>query len=483
MKINQLEPLILWDYFEQITRIPRPSKHEEKMIAYLQQFASAHHLDFTTDSAGNVVIRKAACIGYESEKKIILQAHMDMVCEKNSDTIFDFENQAIQAYIDGDFVKAKGTTLGADNGIGMAMMLALLSDNNLAHPALECLFTADEETGLTGAFALDKQLLKGEVLINLDSEDDGEIFIGCAGGMDTTATMHYIEEDSPENYFAFQLKVSGLKGGHSGDDIHRGLANANKVLNRYLWNLNQITDLRLHAISGGNLRNAIAREAQAIASVPWSEKENVRVQLNHFIHDVTLEYASTEPNLQITLESEIMPAKSIDKKTSTNLLHALYACAHGVGAMSVEMPGMVETSTNLASVKMMPNHSIVITTSQRSAVNSSKYDIAHQVASVFLLAGCTVAHGDGYPGWKPNVQSDILKIAEKTHADLFSKRANVRSIHAGLECGLFLEKYPHLDMISIGPQMYGVHSPEERLSISSTQRCWKWLLAILAHKH
>jgi len=477
--MKQLEPMQLWTYFHEITQIPRPSKKEEKIIAYLKAFSEKHQLDYKIDAAGNVLICKPATPGYENAKRIIMQAHTDMVCEKNSDVVFNFETDPIQTYIEDDWVKARGTTLGGDNGIGIAMQLAVLSADNLQHPALECLFTSDEETGLTGAFALDNKLLHGEVLINLDSEDDGVIFIGCAGGVDSTATLAYSEEKSPEGYFTFTVAVSGLKGGHSGDDIHRGLGNANKILNRYLWNINRKTDLRIHAFNGGNLRNAIAREATATVSVPWSEKENVRVELNHYIADLEKEFGDTEPNLKLTLDSEKLPETVIDKVSSDRLLNALYACPHGVMAMSKDMPGLVETSTNLASVKMKPNCEILITTSQRSSVESSKYDIAHQVESVFLLAGANVTHGDGYPGWKPNVKSDILKIAEDSYTKLFHKKAQVRAIHAGLECGLFLEKYPHLDMISIGPQMYGVHSPDERLSISSTQKCWKWLVDIL----
>jgi dipeptidase D len=477
--MKKLEPMLLWTYFHEITQIPRPSKKEEKIIAYLKAFSEIHQLDYKIDVAGNVLICKPATPGYENAKRIIMQAHTDMVCEKNSDVEFNFDTDPIQTYIEEDFVKARGTTLGGDNGIGIAMQLAVLSADNLQHPALECLFTSDEETGLTGAFALDNKLLHGEVLINLDSEDDGVIFIGCAGGVDTTVTLTYIEENLPEGYFAFTVAVCGLKGGHSGDDIHRGLGNANKILNRYLWDINRKTDLRIHAFNGGNLRNAIPREATATVSVPWSEKENVRVELNHYISDLEKEFGETEPNLKLTLDSEKLPEKVIDKASSDKLLNALYACPHGVIAMSKDMPGLVETSTNLASVKMKPNCEILITTSQRSSVETSKYDIANQVESVFLLAGAHVTHGDGYPGWKPNIKSDILKIAEESYTKLFHKKAHVRAIHAGLECGLFLEKYPHLDMISIGPQMYGVHSPDERLSISSTQKCWKWLVDIL----
>lgn len=477
--MKKLEPAALWNFFHEITQIPRPSKKEERIIAYLKAFGEKYNLLTKTDNAGNVLICKPATSGYENSKTIILQSHIDMVCEKNSDVQFNFDTDSIQTYIDGDWVKAKGTTLGADNGIGMSMMLAVLSATDLKHPALECLFTVDEETGLTGAFALEQNFLSGEVLVNLDSEDDGVVFIGCAGGIDTTASLSYQTEKTPEGYFAFTVSVKGLTGGHSGDDIHRGRGNANKILNRYLWNVNKQMDVRLYSIDGGNLRNAIPREATATVCVPYSEKETVRVLLNNYTADIESELTDTEPNMVITLESEQMPSMVIDKKTSDALFNVLYACPHGVKTMSRDMPGLVETSTNLASVKTKAGNTIQITTSQRSSVESSKYDIAHQVEAVLALAGATVTHGDGYPGWKPNLKSDILKTAQQSYKTLFDVDPDVRAIHAGLECGLFLEKYPHLDMISIGPQMYGVHSPDERLSIGSTQKCWKWLVDVL----
>lgn len=478
--MKTIEPEALWNFFHEINQIPRPSKKEERIIAYLKAFGEKHNLETKTDAAGNVLINKPATKGYEKDKTIILQAHMDMVCEKNSDVTFNFETDAIQSYIDGDWVKAKGTTLGADNGIGISMMLAILDSDKLPHPALECLFTVDEETGLTGAFALEQNFLTGELLINLDSEDDGEIFVGCAGGIDTTAVLPYKSEKTPENYFAFSVSVKGLKGGHSGDDIDKGLANANKIINRFLWTVNKKIDLRLHSFDGGNLRNAIPREAIAVASVPFSEKENIRVLFNHFVMDIENEKGNVEPNMRLELESEPLPENVIDKKSSDALLNALYACPHGVKAMSMDMKGLVETSTNLASVKMKDGNTILITTSQRSSVESSKYDIANEVEAALSLAGANVTHGDGYPGWKPNLNSEILKTAQKSYKKLFNEEPKIRAIHAGLECGLFLEKYPLLDMISIGPQMYGVHSPDERLSISSTQKCWKWLTEILA---
>lgn len=481
--MKHLEPTLLWNYFHNITQIPRPSKKEEKIIAYLESFATENNLAYKKDSVGNMLICKPATPGYENEKKVILQAHLDMVCEKNTDTEFNFDTDPIQAYVDGDFVKAKGTTLGGDNGIGVAMMLAVLTSTNAQHPALECLFTVDEETGLTGAFALDSKLLTGDVLINLDSEDDGIIFIGCAGGVDTTANLSYTLDETPAGYFGFTISVKGLKGGHSGDDINKGLGNANKIITRYLWLVNKEMDLRISHIDAGNLRNAIAREATVTACVPYAQKERIRVLLNYFTAEIETEIGKNEPNLKINIESTQLPKDIIDKKSSDILLNLLYACPHGVIAMSSDMPNLVETSTNLASVKMKPDNIIQITTSQRSSVESSKYDIANQVESVFLLGGATATHGDGYPGWKPNLNSNILRIAQKAYQDLFETESQVKAIHAGLECGLFLEKYPHLDMISIGPQMYGVHSPDERLSISSTQKCWKWLLEILKAKN
>lgn len=478
--MRNLKPKAVWSFFNDITQIPRPSKKEERILAYLVNFANQHQLTIKSDDAGNLLISKPATNGYETKATIILQSHVDMVCEKNSDVTHNFETDAIQTYIDGDWIKAKGTTLGADNGIGMAMMLAVLASEDLQHPAIECLFTVDEETGLTGAFALGKNFLSGEKLINLDSEDNGEIFVGCAGGIGTTAQFKYEQTEAPWGYFAFRVKISGLKGGHSGDDINKGLGNSIKILNRYLWNVNQKMDLRLIEIEGGNLHNAIPREASAFACVPYKEKETVRVLLNILIADVENEIKTSEPGIRFEMDSDKLPEKVIDKKTSDALLNALYACPHGVKAMSKDMHGLVETSTNLASIKMKDNHLIEIVTSQRSSVESAKIDIASQVEAVFLLAGASVSHTDGYPGWKPNLNSEVLKVAQKSYQNLYGEEPKIKAIHAGLECGLFLEKYPQLDMISIGPTMRGVHSPDERLSIASTQQTWEWLKSILA---
>ena len=478
--MKDLQPQIVWNHFYEITQIPRPSKKEEKIRAYLQEFGKKHNLPTRTDEAGNVLITKPGTPGFENKKTVILQSHMDMVCEKNSNIEHDFEKDPIQTEIDGEWLRAKGTTLGADNGIGMALMLGVLASDKLQHPALECLFTTDEETGLTGAFALGKDMLSGDVLINLDSEDDGEIFVGCAGGIDTTATLHYETKKTPKGYFAFSVSVSGLLGGHSGDDIEKNRANANKLLNRILWNIHHEMDLRLIKIDGGNLRNAIPREASASACVPYKEKENVRVIFNRVVSDIEDENLGVESKMRIELHSEETPKETLRKKSTRKLLNALYACPHGIKKMSADMPGLVETSTNLASVKMKDHNQIIITTSQRSSVESSKYDLAHQVESVLKLAGCEVTHGDGYPGWKPNLNSDILKVAEKSYKKLYKTEPKVKAIHAGLECGLFLKKYPHLDMISIGPTMRGVHSPDERLHIPAVGRAWEWLKDILS---
>ena len=481
--IRELHPQEVFSIFHEITQVPRPSKREGKIIEWLKAFAVKHNLEHTVDEAGNIIMRKPATAGYEHKPGVILQAHMDMVCEKNNDTVHDFDNDPIHTYIDGDFIKAQGTTLGADNGIGMALMLAAITSETLQHPALECLFTVDEETGLTGAFRLQDGCLNGKQLINLDSEDDGQVFIGCAGGIDTLAKMHYSPLASlPNNHLALNIKVSGLMGGHSGDDINKGRGNANKILVRFLYMVMQKTDMQLAAINGGNLRNAITREAEATILVPMSFKEDVRVMLNHYIATIESEIGDVEKDFCMTLESTDTPATIIPADKAKVLIQALYACPHGMMAMSKTMPGLVETSTNLASVKMKEDEKgafIEVNTSQRSSIESKKHDLKQMVECALALACDEVTHGDGYPGWAPNPQSPLLEVTKKAYQDLFAAEPKVLAIHAGLECGLFLEKYPYLDMVSIGPQMFGVHSPQERLSIASTGKCWQWLQRIL----
>ena len=487
MNIQELQPKEVFSIFHEITQVPRPSKREGKIIEWLKAFAVKHNLEHTVDEAGNIIMRKPATPGYEDKPGVILQAHMDMVCEKNNDTVHDFDNDPIQTYIDGDFIKAQGTTLGADNGIGMALMLAAITSDTLKHPALECLFTVDEETGLTGAFRLQDGCLSGKQLINLDSEDDGQVFIGCAGGIDTLAKMHYqpisnIQLPIANSLLAIHLKVGGLMGGHSGDDINKGRGNANKILVRFLYQVMQATDMQLATINGGNLRNAIAREAEAVIAIPMAYKEDIRVMLNHYIATIEAEIGDVEKDFFMHLETTDMPALFVPADKAKVLIQALYACPHGMTAMSKTMPGLVETSTNLASVKMKEDEKgafVEINTSQRSSIESKKHDIKQMVECALALACDEVTHGDGYPGWAPNPQSPLLEVTKKAYQDLFATEPKVLAIHAGLECGLFLEKYPYLDMVSIGPQMFGVHSPQERLSIASTGKCWEWLQRVL----
>ena len=479
MTIKDLKPSGIWNYFHEITQIPRPSKKEEKIIAYLLEFAKKHNLQAKKDDAGNVLITKPATKGKENLPTVILQGHVDMVCEKNSGTKHDFDNDPIETYIDGDWLKAKGTTLGADNGMGVAAALTILASDTIEHGKLECLFTVDEETGLTGAYALGKDFLTGDVLINLDTEEEGEIYIGCAGGKITTVTFTYKKEEVPANYFWFKVQVNGLNGGHSGAEIHKGLGNANKILNRYLWGLNKKQDLVLAEIDGGNLHNAIAREAYAIAGVPYSKKEDVIVELNTLVPLIEGELKVVDPNVKMTVSSIDTPSFVLDKETTGNLLNAIYACPHGVLAMSHEIPDLVETSTNLASIKMKEGNTIVITTSQRSSTNSLKDDAGNIVNAVFTLAKAEVVHSAGYPGWKPNPDSKVLAVAKKAYESLYGKEPEIMAIHAGLECGLFLEKYPHLDMISCGPTIRNAHSPEEQIEILSVAKWWPFLLEVL----
>lgn len=473
-----LYPAKLWDYFDQICQIPRPSKHEEKIVNWLLEFAEQKGLEAKRDKIGNVLISKPASPGMEDRKTVVLQSHVDMVGEKNSDKQHDFFVDPIVPVRDGGWIKADGTTLGADDGIGIAAQLALLVSGDISHPPLECLFTVDEETGLTGAFNLEEGFFEGRTLINLDSEDEGELFVGCAGGIDTLAFFQPEYENTPEGYTALEIKVSGLKGGHSGDDIHKGLGNANKILVRYLWKAYRELGLRLSSIEGGNLRNAIAREASAIGLVPSKYKEEARVALNMLAHDVEQELRHTDPGVKLGLGSCDQPDKVFSVDFQNKLINALYACPHGVMSWSKEIEGLVETSTNLASVQLKDDE-ILVTTSQRSSVESARDNIANMVNSVFELAGARVEHSDGYPGWEPNMESHVLDVSVSTYKKLFGNLPEVKAIHAGLECGLFLQKYPGMDMISIGPTIKGAHSPDERLDIETVRKFWDHLLDIL----
>lgn len=479
MKITDLKPEIVWKFFHQVTQVPRPSKKEGKMILFLESFAKEYKIAIKKDAVGNILMSKPATPGKENLPVVVLQSHIDMVCEKNNGTVHDFDNDPIETIVDGDWLRANGTTLGADNGIGVAAGLALLASDDIEHGPIECLFTVDEETGLTGAKAIEKGFMTGDILLNLDSEDEGEIFMGCAGGKDTQAVFHYEPHNTNAGNQYFTINVKGLNGGHSGGEIHKGLGNANKILVRYLYLLNDKVDFSLCSIDGGNLRNAIAREAHAVIGLYPEDKETARILLNHFTADVENELKHVDPNLQITMESADCPDTCLSNTDMVKLIYALHACPHGVIGMSHDIEGLVETSTNLASVKMKENNTIVVGTSQRSSIESYKIMIANQVASVFKLAGAVVTHGDGYPGWAPNPDSQILKVAQEAYKHLFHKDAKVMAIHAGLECGLFLEKYPNLDMISFGPTLRDVHSPNERIQIETVGLWWAHLLELL----
>ena len=476
--LGQLKPQRVWELFEDICQVPRPSKKEEKILAYLCDFAKERSLTYRQDKLKNLVIEKPATKGYEHFPTVVLQSHVDMVCEKNSGVEHNFDTDPIRPLITDGWVKADGTTLGADDGIGMAVQLAILDSSVIEHGPIECLFTVDEETGLTGAFGLEKDFLNGRILLNLDSEDDGELFIGCAGGIDTMVTFPYEQVSVEADHIAYRISVTGLLGGHSGDDIHKGRGNANKVLNRLLWNFDKMYEVRLAEIKGGNLRNAIAREAFATVTVPRRYKMDFLDLFKTLSSQIRSEMRTNEPDLDISVAEAVMPQFLVDYGTQSNLLNALYACPHGVMAMSPDIVGLVETSTNLASVSMTPKE-LIIATSQRSSLDSGKRDVADMVASVFLLAGAKVRHGDGYPGWTPNMDSKILAVMKKAYAGLFGEEPKVLAIHAGLECGLIGEKYPGMDMISYGPTIKGAHSPDERIEISTVEKFWDLTLEVL----
>ncbi len=474
MEVKDLQPKAVFGIFDQITKIPRPSKKEEKIRQYILDFAKEHGIEAHADKIGNVILRKPATPGHENAPTVILQGHMDMVCESN-DKSFNFETTPIKTIVDGEWVRADGTTLGADNGIGVAASLAILTDDTLVHGPLEVLITMDEETGMTGANNLEKGELTGSILINLDSEDDAEVFVGCAGGIDTVATFHYNRSFAPTDFHYFMMDVRDGLGGHSGGDIHLGRANANKLVARFLFNLMKEHEVCVADIDGGNLRNAIPRAAHVVFGVHTTKKEEVRIAFNRYVADIEREYKGLETTLKLTLDSVDAPDFTIDATTTRNLILSLYCAPHGVISMSRDLEGLVETSTNLASVKMKDGEKIVVTTSQRSSVDSRKYDIANQVEAVFKLAGAEVEHGDGYPAWTPNLDSTIMKIASDAYEELYGKRPAIKAIHAGLECALFQQNYPTLDMVSFGPTLRDVHSPSERMHIPAVDRFWHQL--------
>ena len=479
MSNNVLKPARVFEQFAKINQIPRPSKHEEKMIDYLKKFGKDHGLETKVDETGNVLIKKPATKGYENCATTILQSHMDMVCDKLVDVDIDFYNDPIQSYVDGDWMRAKGTTLGADDGIGDAIELAILDSDDIEHGPIECVFTRDEETGLTGAFGMKAGFMSGKYLINLDSEDEGQIFISCAGGINTTAIFHVTREDAPEGYFFMEASLKGLQGGHSGDDINKKRANAIKILARFLYNEQGKMDLYLAQWNSGRMHNAIPRDGKVIFAVPADKKEEVKADFNVFAKEVEDEYHITDTNMQWALVSADKQ-KVMDKPTSDNLIKAIQAVDNGVLAMCQDeaLAWMVETSSNIASVQSEEDK-VVVVSSQRSNVMSNLKNMSNSVKACFQLAGAEVIQNDGYPAWKMNPESKLVKITVDAYKKLFNKEPKVLGIHAGLECGLFSEKYPHLDMVSFGPTLRNVHTPDECLYIPTVQMVWDHLLEIL----
>ncbi len=477
-EILNLEPKNLWKNFYSLTQIPRPSKKEAMARDYVVKFGKDLGLETIVDEVGNVIIRKPATKGMEKRKGVVLQGHLDMVPQKNSDKIHDFEKDPIDAYIDGEWVRARGTTLGADNGMGVAAAMAVLESKDLQHGMVEALFTIDEETGMTGAFGIKAGVLKGDILMNLDSEDEGELYIGCAGGTNANVKFTYSEVAVPSDVAAFKVSVTGLKGGHSGVDIHLGRGNSNKALNRFLWHAAKKHGLRLASIDGGSLRNAIPRESFAWVTVPEGMKADFLACIKDFAVTMQKELSSVDPDLKLEAVPSDMPKKLIDEKTQNGLFNALYGCPNGVVRMSNEMPGLVETSNNLAIVKS-ENGTIRVHCLLRSSVDSAKMDLEHMILSIFTLAGAEVVFDGQYPGWKPNPDSPILKTMQEIYQKKFGKLPEIKAIHAGLECGLLGGVYPSWDMISFGPTIRYPHSPDEKVNIETVKKFWDYLVETL----
>jgi dipeptidase D len=475
MNVRELEPKVVWNHFADLNAVPRPSKHEEKVISFMQEFGKKLNLETYTDKVGNVIIKKPATAGMENRKTVILQSHLDMVHQKNADTVFDFNTQGIEMIIDGDWVKAKGTTLGADNGMGVAAIMSILSSTDIPHPAIEALFTIDEETGMTGAMELEQGILKGKILLNLDTEDDDEFSIGCAGGMDTNTKYEYAVTSVISGSKTYKLVVNGLNGGHSGVQIHEELGNANKIMNRLMYNCSHF-NLQIVEIDGGSLRNAIPRESFATVTAT----EDYVAEFNKRAAEIKNEFAVQDGNLNISITETDSAGEALSLGETQKITTTLYACHHGVFRMSRAIEGLVETSSSLARV-IVKDGLFVTQSLQRSSLESGKWDVANTVAAPFRIMGCDVQQGGSYPGWAPNPNSEILELMKTKYEELFAEKPKVMAIHAGLECGLLGERYPGLDMISFGPTIKGAHSPDERCGIKSTEKFWKFLLEILKH--
>jgi dipeptidase D len=477
-EVRNLEPKVLWNKFADLNAVPRPSKKEARVIQFMKDFGNNLGLETFEDDIRNVIIRKPATAGMENRKPIVMQGHLDMVHQKNNDTTFNFDTQGIDMYVEGDWVRARGTTLGADNGLGVAAIMAILESKDLQHPDIEALFTIDEETGMTGALNLKGGILKGAILLNLDTEEDDEIDIGCAGGIDVTATRNYHLEEVPDDSVGYTLTVKGLKGGHSGMDIHKGLGNANKIMNRLLFDGFENFGLQIAEINGGSLRNAIPRESVAKVIVAGMYDEAFAFDMQEIISDIKTEFKTTEPNLTIEITKSEVPTSVMDLGVQEGLLRAIYAALNGVYRMSAEMEDLVETSNNIARL-VVKEGTISIQCLTRSSVESSKMDLVNSLRSAFELFGCEVTFGGNYPGWTPNVKSEILDVLVSIYEKQNKEKPKVVACHAGLECGILGTNYPEMDMISFGPTIHGAHSPDERASIKSSQKFWKFLVAIL----
>jgi dipeptidase D len=478
-QIINLRPEALWNYFSEICKIPRISKHEDAIKQWLREFAINHKLDFREDSTGNILITREASRGMEDRITVVLQSHLDMVGEKNSDHPHNWLTDPIIPIVGDEWVTADGTTLGADDGIGIAAQMAILTDHSIKTGKVECLFTVDEETGMTGALNLQSGFFEGKTLINLDSEDEGILFIGCAGGTDSVGRFNYTTEAIPGGFKTFNISVTGLTGGHSGDEIHKGFANSIKLMTRILRSISISYGARICQFNGGNLRNAIPREAFATFAIPVKFENNIREEIKSFTRNISEEYNQTDKLLSINFEPTTFEGQVMSQPDSSRLLDLLLACPHGVLAWSQDMAELVETSTNLASVKFREMNSVEIVTTQRSSIESGKKYASDMVEACMSLAGLTVTHSDGYPGWKPNLNSPILEATTRTYKELFGIDPKVMAIHAGLECGLFYERFPGIDMISFGPTIKGAHTPEERLNIESTLKFWRLLTSLL----
>lgn len=478
-EIRNLEPKALWNKFADLNAVPRPSKKEERVIEFMKNFGAGLGLETFEDEIRNVIIRKPATPGMENRKTVVLQGHLDMVHQKNADTVFDFDTQGIDMYVDGDWVRARGTTLGADNGLGVATIMAILESKDIPHPAIEALFTIDEETGMTGALNLKGGILTGDILLNLDTEEDNEIGIGCAGGMDVTAIAEYDEEDTPDGSVGYIIKVKGLNGGHSGMDIHKGLGNANKIMNRLLFDGFDNFGLQIAEINGGSLRNAIPRESTAKVIIASVYDEAFVFDMLQIVNEIKAEFQTTEPNLEVVFEKmDTVPAKVLPPIAQFYFVRAIYAAHNGVYRMSADFENLVETSNNIAKVEVGEGK-LAVKCLTRSSVESSKFDMANALRSAFELMGCEVEFSGSYPGWSPNPKSEILDVLVSIYEKQNGEKPNVAACHAGLECGILGTNYPDMDMISFGPTIHGAHSPDERASISSSQKYWKFVLEIL----